>query len=316
VNATALLLLLAAAMLHATWNLLVKQATSKHVFTWWALLAGALLFSPALFWGVPWSARVWPYALASALCETAYFIALATAYRLADFSLVYPVARGTAPALLALGAVVLLKENLRLGGVLGLSVLILGLLVVGTTGAWGAWKTEGDARHSWTGVATALAVAALIALYTVIDGAAVRFVSPAPYNGLVLGLTALFLTPFVLLRYDRRTLGSEWRQHWPRIIAVGALLVLSYALVLFAYTRAPVAYAGAVREVSVVFAALAGWRWLDEPMGRQRLVGAVLIVVGIAMIAIAGDGSIPAWPAPCNKKPPQHRELCRSVGSN
>jgi drug/metabolite transporter (DMT)-like permease len=288
VNATALLLLLAAAMLHAAWNLLVKQAAEKHVFTWWALLAGALLFSPALFWAVPWPARVWPYALASALCETVYFIALATAYRLADFSLAYPVARGTAPALLAVGSVVFLKEDLRVGGLLGLSLLVLGLLVVGTTGTKRTETTSRTSTHPWGGIAAALSVAVLIALYTVIDGGAVRFVSPAPYNGLVLGLTALFLTPFILLRYDRQQLAEEWRQHWPRIVAVGALLVLSYGLVLFAYTLAPVAYAGAVREVSVVFAALAGWRWLNEPMGRQRLVGAMLIVVGIGLIAIAG----------------------------
>jgi len=288
VNAIALLLLLAAAMLHAAWNLLVKQAAEKHVFTWWALLAGALLFSPALFWGVPWPARVWPYALASALCETAYFIALATAYRLADFSLAYPVARGTAPALLALGSVVFLNEDLRVGGLLGLSLLVLGLLVVGTTGTKRTETTSRISTHPWVGVAATLSVAVLIALYTVIDGGAVRFVSPAPYNGLVLGLTALFLTPFILLRYDRQQLAEEWRRHWPRIVAVGALLVLSYGLVLFAYTLAPVAYAGAVREVSVVFAALAGWRWLNEPMGRQRLAGAMLIVVGIGLIAIAG----------------------------
>jgi drug/metabolite transporter (DMT)-like permease len=122
----------------------------------------------------------------------------------------------------------------------------------------------------------------------VIDGAAVRFVSPAPYNVLVLGLTALFLTPFVLVRYDRQALLTEWRQHWGRIVAVGGLLVLSYGLVLFVYTRARVAYAGAIREVSIVFAALAGWRWLGEPMGRLRLLGAVLICVGISLIAVAG----------------------------
>jgi drug/metabolite transporter (DMT)-like permease len=288
VSATALLLLLAAAILHAGWNLLVKQAGEKHVFTWWAVVAGSLLFAPVLLWTAPWPSRVWPYALASALCETAYFIALATAYRLADFSLAYPLARGTAPALLALGAVVLLKEKLRLGGVLGLSLLVLGLLVVGTTGTKRTARTSRTAKHSWAGIGSALAVAVLIALYTVIDGGAVRFVPPAAYNVLVLGLTALFLTPFILIRYDRRTLLAEWRQHWPRIIAVGALLMLSYGLVLFAYTLAPVAYAGAIREVSIVFAALAGWRWLNEPLGPWRVAGAILICAGIGLIALAG----------------------------
>ncbi len=282
-NATALLVLLAAAILHAGWNLLVKQAADKHLFTWWALVAGSLLFSPMLLLAGTWPARIWPYALASALCEAAYFAALATAYRLADFSLAYPLARGTAPLLLALGSVVFLKEKLSPSGVLGLSVLVLGLLIVGTK------RTEGTERTSrtWAGVTAALAVAVLIALYTVIDGAAVRFFPPGPYNGLVLGLTALFLTPFVLVRYDRRTLLAEWRHGW-RIVAVGALLLLSYGLVLFAYTFARVAYAGAVREVSVVFAALAGWWWLGERMGRLRLLGAVLICAGIGLIALAG----------------------------
>lgn len=285
-NATALLVLLAAAILHAGWNLLVKQAADKHLFTWWALVAGSILFSPMLLQAGTWPARIWPYALASGLCEAAYFVALATAYRLADFSLAYPLARGTAPLLLALGSIVFLKEHLRFGGVLGLSLLIVGLLIVGTTGTT---RTSGTKKHGkpWAGVAAALAVAVLIALYTVIDGAAVRFVQPGPYNGLVLGLTALFLTPFILVRYDRRMLLAEWRRHGWRIVAVGALLLLSYGLVLFAYTIAPVAYAGAVREVSVVFAALAGWWWLGEPMGRLRLLGAVLICAGISLIAVA-----------------------------
>ena len=286
-NATALLVLLAAAILHAGWNLLVKQADEKYVFTWWALVAGSILFSPMLFQAASWPSRIWPYALASALCEAVYFVALATAYRLADFSLVYPLARGTAPLLLALGSVVFLKEKLSPGGVLGLSLLILGLLVVGTTGTKRTERIPRTSQPSWAGVAAALAVAVLIALYTVIDGAAVRFVPPGPYNGLVLGLTAMFLTPFILVRYDRRTLLAEWRRHGWRIVAVGALLLLSYGLVLYAYTFARVAYAGAVREVSVVFAALAGW-WLGEPMGRLRLLGAVLICAGIGLIALAG----------------------------
>ncbi len=283
-SAIALLLLLAAALLHAGWNLLVKQAAEKHLFTWWALLAGSLLFSPLILWGGPWPSRAWPYALASALCEAAYFVTLATAYRLADFSLAYPLARGTAPALLAFGAVVWLREDLR-GGVLGLGLLIAGLLLVGATGAR---RAEGAAGPPWKGIAAALAVAVLIALYTVIDGAAVQFVSPAPYNGVVFVITALLLAPYILRRYDRQTLLGEWRQRWPRILAAGALMLLSYGLVLVAYTLAPVGYAGAVREVSIVFAALAGWWWLGEPLGWLRLAGAVLICGGLFLIVLAG----------------------------
>ncbi|MFL6261026.1 MAG: EamA family transporter [Thermoanaerobaculia bacterium] len=284
-SATALLLLLVAAAVHAGWNLLVKQAGEKHVFSWWALVTGGLLFLPLVFWGAPWPARVWPYALASGLAEAGYFALLAWAYRLTDFSLAYPLARGAAPALLALWAVLWLRETPRPGGVLGLGTLVLGLLIVGATGAKGP---AGRAGRPWAGIAAALAVGVLISLYSVIDGAAVRFVPPVPYTALVLALGALLVTPAVLLLYDRRALLAEWRRSWRRILLVGPLMLLSYGLVLIAYTLAPVSYAGAVREVSILFAALAGWRWLREPLGRWRLAGAGLICAGILLIAFAG----------------------------
>jgi drug/metabolite transporter (DMT)-like permease len=131
-------------------------------------------------------------------------------------------------------------------------------------------------------------VGVLISLYSVIDGAAVRFVPPVPYTALVLVLGASFVTPVVLLLYDRRELLAEWRRSWRRILLVGPLMLLSYGMVLIAYTLAPVSYAGAVREVSILFAALAGWRWLREPLGRWRLAGAGLICAGILLIALAG----------------------------
>lgn len=281
----ALAVLLVAAALHAGWNLLVKQAGDKQIFTWWSLVTGTVVFVPVLAAGAPWPARVWPYALASALGEAAYFVALATAYRLADFSLAYPLARGAAPLLLALWAVLWLGERLRLGGVLGLIVLVCGLLAVG---AAPSRKPDGTVGRPWAGIAAALAVAVLISLYSVIDAAAVRFVAPVPYTALVLALTALLVTPAILLRYERPALLAEWRRGWPRILLVGPLSLAAYGLVLFAYTLAPVAYAGAIREVSVVFAALAGWRWLHEPLGRRRLAGAVLICAGTLLMALAG----------------------------
>jgi drug/metabolite transporter (DMT)-like permease len=96
------------------------------------------------------------------------------------------------------------------------------------------------------------------------------------------------ILPVVLFRSNLQTLRTTWRLHWPRILLVGALMQISYGLVLFAYSRSPVSYAGAIREVSIIFAALAGWRWLHEPLGRQRLAGAVLICGGILLIAVAG----------------------------
>jgi drug/metabolite transporter (DMT)-like permease len=241
VSLAAVLVLLLAAAMHAGWNLLVKNADDPQAFTWWALVAGTPLFLLVALAGAPWPARVWPYALASALGEAAYFVALAAAYRLADFSLAYPLARGTAPLLLALWAVLWLGERLRSWGVLGLLILVLGLLVVGT----GSGRPSAEARgRPWAGIAAAMAVAVLISLYSVIDAGAVRFVAPAPYTALILCLTALLVTPVVLVRTGRQALLAEWRNHWPRIVLVGPLTLASYGLVLFAYTFAPVAYAG------------------------------------------------------------------------
>jgi drug/metabolite transporter (DMT)-like permease len=278
------LLLLAAAM-HAGWNLLVKQARERLIFTWCALLVGALCFTPLLAFGAALPARAWPFIIASAAMEAAYYFALTRAYGLGDFSLVYPLARGTAPALLAVWATLFLGERLRPAGLLGLAVLIGGLLVVGG-GVW--WSRRGQVQVGPSGVAAALLVALCISIYSAIDGAAVQTISPIPYTVLILGLSAVFCAPAILLQYRRSAIVAEWRVNWPRIVTVGVLNLATYMLVLIAYSRAQVAYAGAVREISVVFAALVGWRWLGESFGAYRTVGALLIFAGIVIIAVFG----------------------------
>ena len=279
------LLILAAAM-HATWNLLIKRSAERQIFTWWSLLVGSALFTPLLFvTGATIPSRAWPFIVASGAVEAAYFFALTRAYRLGDFSLVYPLARGAAPAFLALWATIFLAERPSPAGLLGLAILIGGLLVVGS----GVWLGRRDNPGVGMGaVVAALTVALCISIYSAIDGAAVRFVSPVPYTILILGLSALFCTPIIVVRYRPAALVAEWRASWPRIAAVGVLNLVTYMLVLFAYSRAPVAYAGAVREISVVFAAIVGWLWLDERFGVPRTIGALLIFAGIIVIAAFG----------------------------
>src|SRR5215210_251919 len=97
---TAIALVIVAAALHTGWNVILKQAQARQVFTWWACVVGALFYLPVFAFNVSIPARIWPYAVSSALVEAAYFIALIRAYEYGDFSLVYPIARGTAPVLL------------------------------------------------------------------------------------------------------------------------------------------------------------------------------------------------------------------------
>ena len=302
---TALILLVAAAALHTGWNLLVKRAGEKQIFTWLAMLVGTACFAPLLVFSAPLPSAIWPYVLTSALVETLYYLALLRAYSIGDFSLVYPLARGAAPAFLALWAALFLGERPHAGGIAGLTLLLAGLLLVGGAARRAARRQESVAlalnvggaaaqprasllAFAGSGTAAALTVACCISIYSVIDGAAVRIAPPIPYTVAVIGASALMMAPAVLARYGRQAVVAEWRANWSRIVLVGVLTLVTYALVLQAYALGRVSYAGAVREISVVFAALVGWRWLGEGFGGWRVAGALLIFAGILVIAIAG----------------------------
>jgi len=134
----------------------------------------------------------------------------------------------------------------------------------------------------------ALGNAFCISVYSAIDGAAVHRVDPISFTVVTLGVAAVFITPVVLMRYGGQGAIAEWRMNWLRIILVGILSQLSYMLVLQVYSIAHVSYAGAIREISVVFAAFLGWRLFGEDFGMIRLIGAFLIFAGILVIAVAG----------------------------
>lgn len=276
----ALALLLVAAVLHTAWNLLLKGAgAERQLLAWLALLLSGLLGLPLLL-VAPTPPTFWPYALASALAEALYFALLAAAYQSADFSLVYPVARGAAPALLALWGVLFLGERPSVGGLIGLAVIAVGLMVV-------AWPARGAAA-SGRGLALALGVALCISAYSAIDAAAVRQTPAAPYTVLVFGLTALILAPATLRRHGLRGATAAAKSLSWRGPLVGALMLGAYLLALQAYRLAPVSYAGAVREISVVFAALAGWRLFGEALGLRRAAGGLVIFLGVLLIGLLG----------------------------
>jgi len=186
---------------------------------------------------------------------------------------------------LVVWAALFLGEQPHPTGLAGLTLLVLGLIIVGSA-AW--WSQRQIATPSLLGVAIALATACCISIYSAIDGAAVHLVPSAPYTVVILGLSMLLIAPALLLHYGPRAVVAEWRTNWPRIILVGLLSVASYGLVLYVYSFARVSYAGAVREISIVLAAFIGWRWLGEGFGPIRLIGAGLIFAGILVIAIAG----------------------------
>ena len=280
----AITLLFGSAFLHTSWNLLLKQAGEKYIATWWAILLGSAVFLPFLFFtGLP-AREVWFLLAVSVLVEAGYYVALSTAYRDADFSLVYPLARGTAPALIAIWSLLFLGEKLTMGGLVGLGIIILGLLVVGGSNLF----QHRRAKPHFRGVALSLLIALFISIYSTIDGAAVKHTAAFPYAVMIFFLAPVLTSPLVFQHYGWSVLREELTAHWVRILAIGLLMISAYLLALAAYSMAPVSYAGAIREVSVVLGAMAGWRFLGERMGGWRLTGSVVIFCGILVIAIAG----------------------------
>ena len=277
-----------AALCHTAWNLLLKRATERFILAWWSLVVGALLFSPLFIAKAPLPRAVWPLLVASCAVEVVYFIALTRAYRLGDFSLVYPIARGFAPALLLLWSVLFLRERPTAMGLGGLALLLAGLVLVGWT-ARGRPASREHGRHiAGQAIAAALLVALCISIYTTIDGAAVKRCDPLLYTVWIHLLTGLLSIPVMLRTTQARRVLELGRMHARRIIAVGALSLLAYSLALLAYSMSPVSYAGAIRESSVIFGSLAGTLWMNEGHARARVGGAVLMAAGIVVIALAG----------------------------
>ncbi len=281
----ALLLVFTAAIMHTAWNFLVKRVTEKQVFTWWTLIAGWLLYFPLIWIDWPIPPAIWPYAIISALVEAAYFVALVRAYEHGDFSLVYPIARGAAPAMIAVWALLFLGEQPGVWGTAGLTVLIIGLTVVGGAGIL---TGRGAVKVSAESVPTALFLAFCISVYSAIDAAAVRMMPARSYAALVLVITSIMLAPILYSRYGTRAILAGFRKYPVRIFAVAFVMPVAYILVLNAYKLTKVSYAAAGREVSVIIAALAGWLLMGEEFGPIRTIGAALIFFGIMIIAVSG----------------------------
>ena len=131
-------------------------------------------------------------------------------------------------------------------------------------------------------------MALIISVYSVIDGAAVKLMDAASYSVLLFSLNAVFVIPVIPKLYGWHLALEEGRTHWRQVIAISLLDLGSFMLVIISFSLAPVAYVGAIREIGIVFGALAGWLWLKEGFGRVRAIGAAIIFVGIVTILVAG----------------------------
>ncbi|MBV8049483.1 MAG: EamA family transporter [Paludibacterium sp.] len=264
-------LVLLAAASHASWNTIVKQGADKPLST--VLVATSVgLLGAVLLPFLPSPAQAsWPYIAISVALQIVYFVLLARAYHLADMSQTYPLMRGAAPIVVALVGALWLGEVLPLPAWLGIGGIAAGILslLAGTP--------KGADRR---GFATALTNALVIAGYTLIDGMGVRL-SGAP---LAYAAWLFVLTGLPLLGWAAVTRGPALRdyaaRHW-RLGLIGGLgSLVSYGVVLWAMTQAPVALVAALRETSILFGALLSWRLLGERTGAKRVLSIGMIALG------------------------------------
>lgn len=289
-----LALLLAAAVCHATTNLILKQARDKIAFLWWTLGLTSILGAPLWFWAASVPPVAWRIIVVSGLIEAVYFGALSRAYSLGDLSQVYPIARGSAPLFIALWAGLFLGERPSPLGVAGILVVVAGLCLINAPSLADWYRpllSLRSAAASW-----ALLTGLLISAYTTVDKLGMRYVDAALYLYLILFVCWLALTIQWLVPARRQALLAEARlpphsSGWTdrgRIVLSTVLGAAGYLLVLNAMRQAAVGYVGAVREVSVVFGAWLGTRFLHEPHGPVRMLASGLVVAGTLLIAMGG----------------------------
>ena len=271
------LVVLAAGFVHAVWNAMAKSLHDQYVsFALLNLGAAAMCWVALPFVGFPRHAA-WGYMAASVVCHWTYESFLMGAYRRADFSRSYPIARGIAPLLVSLGGFLFAREHPGAAGLAGIVVVVVGVVSLALRGT-----SEMSGRHA---VAWALATGAAIAVYTVVDGLGVRVAGDALRYGAL--LFAVQSTLWSLVVVGRR--GWSW---WPapRLaatgLASGVLSIAGYVTILWAQQRAALGVVSALRETGVLWAALIGVVVFREGRLRRILGPALLICAGIALISV------------------------------
>jgi drug/metabolite transporter (DMT)-like permease len=286
----ALALVLAAAVFHATWNLLAKRVgEGGAVFVWLFGLFSVLLYAPLalvviLVQGPHLGTAQLVFMFGSGVLHLGYFVALQRGYSVGDLSLVYPLARGTGPLLATVGAVLLLGERPGALAISGVLLITLGVFLL--TGESGSVRGGGLGRGLRRGVFYGLLTGGFIAAYTLWDKHAVSalLIPPLLQSWATTVVTVGLLTPLALRRREKAL--SLWRAHKPEILGVAVLSPLSYILVLTALVFTPVSYVAPTREISILIGVLMGTQLLAEGHTTGRLVAAAAMVAGVAALAL------------------------------
>jgi drug/metabolite transporter (DMT)-like permease len=270
----ATLLALAAAVLHAGWNLWVKQSEDRWIALWGQMTCAGIMCAVVLVGlGGAHNIAWWPL-VASAVVHSFYVVFLARAYNLGDFSVTYPIARGTGALIAAVGGILFLSDHLSVLMFVGISISVLGIMLL-----------AGPANN--THVVAALMVSMTIGAYSVIDSYGSRQMGGNLYPLLLFIGTGISLSTYGLATGRRRDMAFALTSTWKRYCIAGIASGATYWMVLTAVQKAPVGYVTALRESSVVIVALVGTRYLGEKDMKRRVFAACIVVAGLGVL-IAG----------------------------
>lgn len=286
-NHLVLLVVLAAAFIHASWNFLAKKAGKSAGFVWLFSTLSALLYLPVIVVFIlverpHLNGLQLLFILGTACLHSAYFLFLQRGYAAGDLSLTYPLARGVAPLISVLGAIVLLGERPSPLALLGIVLLLGGVICL--VGNPLRLMKRGATVHIVIGYA--LLTSLFIATYTVWDKYAVSalLISPLLLDGSSNLARAVLLTPTVVGKWDK--VRETWSRHRREAIGVALLSPLAYILVLFAMSVSPLSYVAPLRECSVLIGTFMGTRFLAEKHMGRRMGAALVILIGIVLLAI------------------------------
>lgn len=291
-NTTAVALVLISAVMHAVRNFLTKTAHDKQVFVWWYELLGLLFFAPVFVYGL-WQASfdlegIWPIAALSGLLHFLYWLWLSRSLDEGDLSRVYPISR-SAPALVCVIAVVFMGENISVWGAVGILLAALGVYTISLNRLTPAALIQ-PLRNFRNDAATRYALLTLLAVaaYSLVDKQAVTRFHPVAFAFIYPWFSMALLSGYITTVKREGALRREWRTNRRSILACGVLGIFGYFLILMAFSLERISYVVGLRQISIVFSVLLGVLVLKERHGRQRMLSAVMIFVGVFLIARAG----------------------------
>ena len=285
----ALGLVLIAALSHAAWNFLAKKSHNKLAFIWWFLLVAAVVYLPMFLYFWPRAMVTpggWTCIVATGVLHALYFWFMGGAYERGDLSLVYPLSRGSGPLFVPILAVIFLQEQLSLTGGVGIALVVTGIYFIHLNSFNLDAMTEPFRAMKGSASIWALCTGGTIAGYSLVDKAGVGLVYPPVYIYLMFVISLLLLSPYMLTRRVAE-LKMEWMVNRILILINGFLVLFTYMMILFAFQLSKVSYVVAAREVSIVFSALLGIFWLKEAHAPQKMVGSVLIALGVVFIGLS-----------------------------